>query len=408
MVFLICFFLFVGVLLYLPFFLWFRHRRRVAPTPPAEDRFTRVGYAFLVVQIATMLFGFGAGVLQPQSTLGSLTQGYAGFARWSACVYVVFSVLAMMLRSWGFSVERPRAAASPSSTAATTKTSGNPGRLKIATVRGVPVFIHWSLPLGGLLIACIAQPGVLGSVVYCLAFAVLIAIHEFGHVLAARLLGLKVFAIEISGVGGTCRVQVPRSARDTLFVYAAGLAAQVVLLLLTLLTAWVTGEPDSTAGRSVFITFTDVNAVLFVINLIPTTIRAGLSTDGGVLWGLLLHVLKRRPHPLARLHEASPLFPPATRLLTIDGLTPEGFTTGIEILNDDSTPMEFVIEMLEKHLKLERDAAVASALRIHTQGGLLWPLAGDDHAEAVADAVTRDSRDRGHRLVCRAVDARSA
>ena len=102
-------------------------------------------------------------------------------------------------------------------------------------------------------------------------------------------------------------------------------------------------------------------------------------------------------------HAASPLFPPETRLLTIDGLLPPGFTTGIEMLNDDTTPMEFVIEMLQKHLKLEREAAVAAMLGVHTRGGLLLPVEDHERAEQIARAIATESRERGHQLICRAV-----
>lgn len=284
---------------------------------------------------------------------------------------------------------------------------GRRGRLQVATVRGVPVYVHWSLPLGGLIVAAIGGVGVAGAASCSLAFAALIALHEFGHFAAARALGLKVFAVDIAGFSGACSVQVPRSARHTFLVYSAGLAAQVVVLLLTVAAVALLDPPRSQVGRGIVGTFTFANLYLIAVNLIPFKTRGGMPTDGKVLWGLCLHLfVKGRPHPLAELHAVSPVFARETRLLSIDELVPTGFATGVELLNDDATPMEFVIEMLEKHLKLEREAAIAAMLAVHKTGGMLLPTTDLEQAELAAGAIAQASRERGHPLVCRAVDAR--
>jgi ATP-dependent Clp protease adapter protein ClpS len=201
---------------------------------------------------------------------------------------------------------------------------------------------------------------------------------------------------------------VPRSARHTLILYAAGLTAQVVLLLSTLAAVAVLGTPTSPLGRSVLITFTFVNGLIFFMNLTPGATHSGLSTDGRVLWQLYLHAFRNGPHPLARQHAASPLFPPGTKLLSIEGAAPDGFAAGVQLLNDDTTPMLFVVEMLQKHLGLEHDAAIALMMGVHTTGGLLVPLADKAQAEAVAAAIVRDARAQGHQLACEAVEVPGA
>ncbi len=84
-------------------------------------------------------------------------------------------------------------------------------------------------------------------------------------------------------------------------------------------------------------------------------------------------------------------------------MRPDGFACGIEMLIDDTTPMEFVVEMLHAHAGLDLDAAAAAMLQIHQRGGLLLPL--PDRARA--DAVACDAQARGQRLVCRAVSVDS-
>jgi ATP-dependent Clp protease adapter protein ClpS len=256
-------------------------------------------------------------------------------------------------------------------------------------------------------VASLAGSGLAESLSYCLAFAALILVHELGHFAAARALGLRVFAINISGLGGSCLTQLPRDVKGTFFLYSAGLVAQAVLGVLTLAAVAVLGYPESPVGQSVYITFTVVNLVVAAINLIPGKIGDNLSTDGAILWGLLLHVVGGRPHPLARQHVASPVFPSQTRLTAVDGMVPAGFQTGVELLNDDKTPMEFVVAVLERHLKLDRESAIAAMLQIHARGGLLLPLADPAQAAEVAREVTREARDLGHPLVCRAVEASS-
>ena len=63
--------------------------------------------------------------------------------------------------------------------------------------------------------------------------AALFALHECGHAAVAHALGLRVYSVELSAVGGFCRLQMTRRPRDTGLVYSAGLAVQILLLLLT-------------------------------------------------------------------------------------------------------------------------------------------------------------------------------
>jgi ATP-dependent Clp protease adapter protein ClpS len=79
--------------------------------------------------------------------------------------------------------------------------------------------------------------------------------------------------------------------------------------------------------------------------------------------------------------------------------------TGIEILNDNTTPMEFVIGTLVKHLGLEREDAILLMLNIHNNGGLLYPLPTLEKAEHVAAAMTSNALAHGYQLICRSVDA---
>jgi hypothetical protein len=47
--------------------------------------------------------------------------------------------------------------------------------------------------------------------------------------------------------------------------------------------------------------------------------------------------------------EPGVVFPPETDLLSIAELVPSGFVHGFEILNDNTTPMQFVVDALGTH-----------------------------------------------------------
>lgn len=323
--------------------------------------------------------------------------------RYEGLVWVVF-VMLLGLGSAVIGMRTARGTWGVNNAAASGVARVNSWSFKVATVQGAPLRIHWSLPAGGLMLSIFSGFSLTEWIYYCLAFLALISIHELGHFAAARSLGLKVFSVDISGLGGQCNVQAPRGIRDTLFVFSAGLLAQCALFLLTLLYIAILGWPISAFGKCVAVTFTAYNAFLFVLNLIPGKTFSGLSTDGNIIWQVILHATKGTPHPFPDPIAATRVFPVETSLLSLDDFSTPGFTTGVEILNDSKTPMEFVVTTLTQQLQLDREKAIILMLDIHKNGGALVPTAGLDRAEAIAAAVTEAARNQGYPFVCRAVE----
>jgi ATP-dependent Clp protease adapter protein ClpS len=101
--------------------------------------------------------------------------------------------------------------------------------------------------------------------------------------------------------------------------------------------------------------------------------------------------------------EPALLLPTGTSLLALEGFVPEGFRNGLEILNDDKTPMVFVVWVLEQELGFDTEAATRTMLDVHTKGGALVALKTREEAEHIASAITRHATDRGHPLSCKAV-----
>lgn len=105
-----------------------------------------------------------------------------------------------------------------------------------------------------------------------------------------------------------------------------------------------------------------------------------------------------RPNP-----STSPVLPPATSLLDAPEFVPPGFTQGIEILNDNFTPMEFVTSVLAAHLGLTPENAHRTMLQIHSQGGALLATASLDEARRIRALITAEAAKYGHPLACRVV-----
>ena len=70
------------------------------------------------------------------------------------------------------------------------------------------------------------------------------------------------------------------------------------------------------------------------------------------------------------------------------------------LLNDDYTPMEFVVEVLETFFTMNREQATQVMLAVHTQGKGVCGIYPQDIAETKASQVNQSARDKGHPLLC--------
>jgi ATP-dependent Clp protease adaptor protein ClpS len=159
-------------------------------------------------------------------------------------------------------------------------------------------------------------------------------------------------------------------------------------------------------GSSLVFVFTAVNSLLVIINLIPSKVRRNAyGTDGYIIWKLIYQWILRKPYGYP---DTSATFHPKESLLNIHGFVPKGFKVGIEILNDNSTTMEFVVGTLTKHLKIPQEEAVKMMLTIHSKGGILVPLKTYALAQDISSAINDEAKREGYKLVCRPVDAQQA
>ena len=72
----------------------------------------------------------------------------------------------------------------------------------------------------------------------------------------------------------------------------------------------------------------------------------------------------------------------------------------VVLLNDDYTPMEFVVQVLEIFFNMDRENATRVMLTIHTRGKGICGIFTRDIAETKVAQVNDYSRENQHPLLC--------
>lgn len=72
----------------------------------------------------------------------------------------------------------------------------------------------------------------------------------------------------------------------------------------------------------------------------------------------------------------------------------------IVMLDDDYTPMEFVVDVLQMFFSMDREKATQIMLTVHTQGKAPCGVFTKDVAETKAAQVVQYARENQHPLMC--------
>ncbi|WP_435102186.1 ATP-dependent Clp protease adapter ClpS [Arhodomonas sp. AD133] len=72
----------------------------------------------------------------------------------------------------------------------------------------------------------------------------------------------------------------------------------------------------------------------------------------------------------------------------------------VVLLNDDYTPMEFVVEVLQRFFQMDRSQATQVMLHVHTRGKGVCGVYSRDVAETKVDQVNDYARENEHPLMC--------
>jgi ATP-dependent Clp protease adaptor protein ClpS len=70
------------------------------------------------------------------------------------------------------------------------------------------------------------------------------------------------------------------------------------------------------------------------------------------------------------------------------------------LLNDDYTPMDFVVSVLQRFFSMNREQATRIMLKVHTEGRGLCGVYPRDIAATKVEQVAAYARENQHPLVC--------
>ena len=139
-----------------------------------------------------------------------------------------------------------------------------------------PLRIHWTTPIGFFLLSGMS----FNPLVWAALFGIMI-VHELGHALLARRYGLRLVSIDITGVGGVCRLEGDPTLREAAIVAWGGVLAQAALAVVTLVVRGILSVVAFGLLDGMFDTLITSNLILIGINLLPIH-----PLDGKTAWRL--------------------------------------------------------------------------------------------------------------------------
>ncbi|MEZ4220517.1 MAG: hypothetical protein R3B13_06255 [Polyangiaceae bacterium] len=167
------------------------------------------------------------------------------------------------------------------------------GYLTLFRLRGVPLRLHWTLPLGMLVFG-----GLRVAPAFWLGFFVLVLLHELGHAFIVRAYGHRVLSVDVTGFGGLCRWSGSATAMERGLIAWGGVLAQAVLLAVALGITLSVGAPKALWARELLSVFTWTNVWIIGLNLLPVP-----PLDGAEAWGFVRNLLRGAgfPRPVKRI-----------------------------------------------------------------------------------------------------------
>ena len=159
------------------------------------------------------------------------------------------------------------------------KEDRDPGSMRIVTVAGIPIRIHFTFVvlMAAIALSSLGQGATAAiiSVSFVLGVFTCIVLHELGHRVVAQRYGIRVASITLYPIGGLARITGRPGPRQELWIALAGPAVNVVIALAMTLFGARPHWPMF-VGRSFAQSIFDANVVLVLFNLVPA-----FPMDGG-------------------------------------------------------------------------------------------------------------------------------
>jgi stage IV sporulation protein FB len=153
----------------------------------------------------------------------------------------------------------------------------------IGHLRGAPIRVHWSLPLGALLWSNFSF-----APAFWLSFTLLILVHELGHALFVLRFRLGLSEVALHGLGGYCAHERSGSRYEESVIAWGGVLAQLALFVVVQLVSWGLGPPRSAHAAQALHVLTTTNLWVIALNLLPIG-----ALDGAKAWPLVGMLLGR-------------------------------------------------------------------------------------------------------------------
>jgi len=159
---------------------------------------------------------------------------------------------------------------------------------EILRVRGVPVYVHWTVLLISVLILINVIRHPLTSLFGLAAYIGVLLIHEAGHLVAAQRMHCDVERIRLYPIFGVTEFQMPWSRFDHCVIAWAGVIAQAVvaipIVVLVSLFGYTRFEPVN--AILALLGFFSIGVALF--NLLPIP-----PLDGATAWAIVPEVFRK-------------------------------------------------------------------------------------------------------------------
>lgn len=205
------------------------------------------------------------------------------------------------------------------------------GYWTVGRIRGAPVRVHWSAPIGA-----VAFTGFSWSPGLWAGFFLLVILHELGHAAIVRHFGYQVVAVRVHAFGGDCQwAGDPTRAEDAAVAWG-GVLAEGVLWVAATIAVLVFGFPTSPVLASLAITFTSTNARMIVFNLLPIP-----PLDGHRAWPLLPILWEARQEQRAYQRERAARQKARSREVAREKArsASEKEAKAVDVADDDLAPM---------------------------------------------------------------------
>ncbi len=91
----------LGVLLFVPAWLWVKRKQRTEPAARAKLRLTKLGWFLTCIGLVAFLFGFSLQYLAPESLLGQFVKTSLGLFLYGLAIAIVFWLIEAALKARG-------------------------------------------------------------------------------------------------------------------------------------------------------------------------------------------------------------------------------------------------------------------------------------------------------------------